>query len=189
MKGKSKPFILITVLAIPILLVSLWAWMLGTDQLFLIQRYWNKSEPINFYGRVVDQQNQPIPGATVIVLIQGFNSQSLTGSKDYMSDERTVITTGSNGEFMVKATGIILFVESIAHPAYLKVPERKWDSMFVVNGFRYSKEPGVPYYTPDPQKPAIFPLRKEGEERILWPSRGGKDEPNTSSLPATKRST
>ena len=76
-------------------------------------------------------------------------------------------------------SGSVLNVEKIHHPDYVAIPERKWDNRrYEALGYGYSRDRGVPYYIPDPQKPAIFPLRKEGEERVLWPSRGGRDEPN-----------
>ncbi len=145
---------------------------------YMTSVYWKKREPIQFYGRVVDQQGNPIADATVSIKINDFDMSSLLGSSNYMTARRTSRTSDANGAFSITDTrGIILFVESVSHPQFVKIPERDFEHQLHVGSFAYSRERRS-YYVPDPQKPAIFPLRKEGEERVLWPSRGGRDEPN-----------
>ncbi len=140
--------------------------------------YWKKRQPIQFYGRVVDQQGKPIADATVSIKINDFDMSSLLGSRSYMNERTIIRSTNADGAFSVMNTqGIVIYIKSVSHPQYLKIPERNFKSQLHVGWFAYSRDRG-PYYVPDPQKPAVFPLRKEGEERVLWPSRGGRDEPN-----------
>ncbi len=145
---------------------------------YMTSVYWRKSQPVRFYGQVVDQKGTPIPGATVSIMIEDFNRGTFLGSRDYMNQRRLTRTTGSDGKFLVTGTTAMqLIIEKVEHPDYLRIPERKWDVLVAVDGFNYARG-RAPRYVPDPQKPAIFPLRKEGEERVLWPTRGGRDEPN-----------
>ncbi len=142
--------------------------------------YREKSQPIQFFGRVVDQRGNPIAGAQVVVSVSTFNPATLFGSKEYLREQSVTCTTDRNGAFVIQdVTGSVMNIQKFSHPDYVAIPERKWDNRrYEAMGYRYARDRGVPYYVPDPQKPAVFPLRKEGEERILWPSRGGRDEPN-----------
>jgi hypothetical protein len=144
----------------------------------LLSRYWSRTKPISFYGKVVDQSGNPIADAEVSIVINGFNLAALTGSKEYLKDQRVTCKSDTDGKFTVDhVSGTYLRIERIQATGYSNFPEPGFDRANLL-GYGYSRDRGVPYYIPDPQKPAIVPLCKDGEKRLQWPSRGGKDEPN-----------
>jgi hypothetical protein len=150
------------------------------ERWYLTSLYWSKTQPIRFWGQVVDQQGKPIGNAKVSILVSAFNAGALAGSNHYLKEQRTTCTTDANGKFELKdVRGTVLNIEKISASGYAPIPAPGWHTPdFAALGYGYSRERGVPYYVPDPDKPAVFPLCKDGEQRVLWPSRGGKDEPN-----------
>lgn len=61
-------------------------------------------------------------------------------------------------------------------PRYGGLPEPKWRPNREYNFvFRYAQEREVPYYVPEPGSPALFPMRKQDEPRLVWPKRGGTE--------------
>jgi hypothetical protein len=144
------------------------------EQIFLTKSYAKRSVPIQFYGRVVDQDGKPIADATVDVMIRDFNAKALAGSREYTVRNRSSVTTDASGRFSINSHGIMLFIERVSAPGFLTIPEEsKWPSQFATDGFRYYQDKDLPYYLPDKMNPAVFPLRREGEKRSKWPSRGG----------------
>lgn len=190
---KTKPLIYIAIAGVPLFCVILWIAFMGPQHWFMVSRYWGKRQPIQFDGQVVDQQGKPISGATVSIILHDFDSSSIfvRNTTNLMIQKPITRISDSAGRFSLEnIVGISIHIEKVICEGYIAIPEREWRGRSRNLGFfGYERERGVPFYIPDEKAPAIFPLRREGEERILWPSRGGKDEPNTSSLPATKGST
>jgi hypothetical protein len=175
---KSKPFVYVTVIGTFVLVITAWMAILGPERLFLIRRYWSRVQPVVFFGRVVDQGGRPLVGAKVSIVIDAFNMSSLAGSTDYLKSTHVDRVTDVDGNFAVQGlSGTYLRIERIEAPGFMMFPDPRWNR-FDLLGYRYSRDRAVPYHIPDPNKPAIFPLRKEGEPRTIWPTRGGRDEPN-----------
>src|SRR4051794_12311628 len=84
---------------------------IGPERLFLVRKYYEKSREIVFHGRVVDQQGDPIAGATVSILIQRPNLNALFGADKYLSDDTVSVTTNQDGSFALRGVnGLTLFV-------------------------------------------------------------------------------
>lgn len=84
-----------------------------------LMKYWNKMTslqssqvaPIEFYGKVVDQYNQPAAGATVVYSAGGVYLASGTGVGKTQ--------TNAQGVFALEdAKGVSFSVDNIIHPAY-----------------------------------------------------------------------
>src|SRR5439155_16481683 len=128
--------------------------------------YWGNSKTVQFYGQVVDQNRKPIAGAQVSLAVSGFNPAALTGGEEYLKEQSITCTTDAAGKFVVQGiSGIALNIKRISQPNYLAIPEPRWDTpKYEALSYRYARDRGVPYYIPESTKPAIFPLRKEGEK-------------------------
>ena len=69
---------------------------------------------IDFYGKVVDQKNNPVSGAVIKYVI----------SPPKYSDWKTIrdeLTTDNNGVFNIKGKGVFLTIQMPAHPGLAKV--------------------------------------------------------------------
>jgi len=105
--------------------------------------------PIEFYGRVVDQDQQPISGVEVEV---GWTDMSPSGS----STRRLV--TGADGRFSMRGErGKALVVHWLRKKGY---EEAKASNRY---GFEYAAFWEPTYHESDPDKPVIFHLRRKGE--------------------------
>lgn len=131
-----------------------------------IDRTFDWKQPINFYGKVVDESNQPVAGATAT-----FQRTDL--SPGGTSKDRTV--SDSNGLFsLVGRTGKLLML-SVAKEGYYSVGAAK------VASFEYAN----PYdgrFIPDPSNPVLFRLKKKGPGTDLITSQYGV-KPDLGMLP------
>ncbi len=111
--------------------------------------------PMNFYGKVVDENNQPVSDAKVHF---GWTTVGVPGN--YAEAE-----TSSNGEGLFSLTG--------QHGKELEVRVEK-DGYYPVehgNGilsFEFAQPAAANYYEPDSDNPVIFHLRKKGEGAKLF---------------------
>ena len=120
----------------------------------LVDQAWEWRMPINFYGRVLDENEQPVPGAKVELswtdLSQAGSSQSQT-------------TTDAQGSFsLLNQTGRNLQVRVSKEGYY--TPKQQQIS------FDYAGFWEANYHNPDPHNPVVFHLRKKHHAEIL--SRG-----------------
>ena len=120
----------------------------------LVDRGWEWRMPINFYGRVLDENEQPVPGAKVEFswtdLSQAGSSQSQT-------------TTDAQGSFsLLNQTGRNLEVRVSKQDYY--TPKQHQIS------FDYAGFWEANYHKPDPQNPVVFHLRRKHHGDLL--SRG-----------------
>jgi hypothetical protein len=170
--------ILISVAAVVMLLAALLVLGPCRGDIWMYLRYWNKQQPVEFYGQVVDGRGQPVAGATVTVDVQVFSPHG-TGRNHSLMDKRQLTrTTDAGGRFEVRGVrGTTLSVSRIERDGYVTYPNR-YHNMADVIGFRYAQDRGVPYYVPDPQRPAIFPIQKYDDPPPPLPTRGGHDERN-----------
>jgi hypothetical protein len=117
--------------------------------------WWNKMEkadpsfewktPIEFYGKLVDQFNAPVAGATVV-----FGWTTVVGPRP---DPELRVLTDSDGRFELKnIQGKRLGVQ-VSKDGYLST--RDWTKSFEYAAFFE----GI-FHIPDPNKPVIFRLQK-----------------------------
>lgn len=108
--------------------------------------------PIEFYGKVVDQDGMPVAGATADVI---WTDMSANGSSQMEA------TSGTAGLFSITGIhGKHMTVQVNKEGYYRQLTDAK--SAFEYAGFW---EPS--YHIPDKEKPVIFRLRKKGEAAAL----------------------
>lgn len=108
-------------------------------------------QPINFYGKVLDENNQPVEGASVDFK---WTDLSPNGTSEYHA------TSDSSGLFsMVNQTGKRLSVTA-SKPGFYSAADARLAS------FEYAN-PADGLFAPDPNNPVVFHLRKKGEAAQL----------------------
>ena len=127
--------------------------------------------PIQFYGKVVDQNGLPIPDATVTYRVNNI---------PWGGGARSQMRTDASGEFQISSKGLSLYVE-ITKDNYRSLPRRSdiapgvADERPVSSGtYPYAKQFAGTVHKPDKSHPVIFTLHKSGalEPLIIQP---GKD--------------
>jgi hypothetical protein len=110
---------------------------------------------LDFYGKVVDENNQPVPGASARL---EWNTIAVPGGTAYQR-----ISSDGNGLFSLTGRcGKVLEVR-VEKDGYYTVQGGKG-----ALAFEYA-DPSSPYwYEPDPNSPVIFHLRKKGEGSKLF---------------------
>lgn len=102
---------------------------------------WEWKTPIAFYGRVVDQNNNPVAGAKVVV---SWTDLSATGTS-----VRELHTDGAGNFTLSGERGKHLLVRSIEKVGYE-------DSTLNQDGFEYAAFFDENYHIPDPNSPVLF---------------------------------
>jgi len=114
-----------------------------------------KLPPIEFYGRVVDQDGKPLAGATVTTDIR--NKHSMIPKK---KAEQIVLTTDADGRFAVTdRRGRMLHVDGVDLSGYsfnVDAPGTRRVFGFSAAGQK-----------PDPKQPAVFRMRKREEPAFI----------------------
>ncbi len=109
-------------------------------------KFWEWKTPISFYGKIIDQFQNPVSGAKVQV---SWNDTSAHGTsyKDLNSD--------GNGLFSITGIkGKILIVSQIEKEGYIP-------SVIYQRGFEYSAFFDKNYHIPNPNNPVIFHMHKK----------------------------
>ena len=107
---------------------------------------WDWKQPINFWGVVLDEQDNPIDGALVHL---SWNDLSRAGTSS------AEVITDQNGYFEVRnKTGKNLGV-SVEKDGYRRC---RWGSI----GFEYANPTDRAFHSPDPDRRVIFRLLKRG---------------------------
>lgn len=115
-------------------------------------RNWEWKMPINFYGKVIDENNQPVEGA--IIKLQ-WNDTSVKGTSygNTKSDADGLFSlTGEEGK--------LLQIQVSKEGYYGYRNER-------IASFEYAAFFDPQYHIPDPNNPVVFHLRKKGEPAEL----------------------
>jgi hypothetical protein len=113
-------------------------------------------QPINFYGRVLDENGAPVPGAAVDFK---WNDLSAEGSST------TQAASDTNGYFsLLNKTGKRLYVQ-VHKDGY-------YTSRQTALAFEYAN-PADGLFTPEPNKPVLFQLRRKGVGANLVTSQVG----------------
>ena len=127
--------------------------------------------PILFYGKVVDQNGNPVPDAEV-----EFSGNNIP----WGGAARQQIKTDANGEFRITSTGISLSV-NVSKENYRSLlrrsnisPEEAAGDPSSSDSFNYAKLFGPTVHKPDNAHPVIFTLHKSGELEPLI-NQPGKD--------------
>lgn len=111
---------------------------------------WEWERPISFYGKVVDQNDQPVAEAKV------WMQWSAVGT----TPERTMLS-GADGRFQIsdiKGKGISVRVEKVGYHA----------GPVSYGTFEYAGFWEPHFHVPDPNNPVIFRLRKRGNEEPMY---------------------
>lgn len=119
------------------------------------------NRPIQFYGKVIDQNNNPIPDVKVNLSIKLIKAPRPGMFPGDMFDDYT-LTTDTDGFFsLTDAKGELLTMRSLEKPGY------EMSQQTVNKGYWYWASPGAEY-VPDPNKPEIFEMWKEaGAEQLV----------------------
>jgi hypothetical protein len=117
-----------------------------------VDHNWEWRMPINFYGRVLDQNGQPVPAAKIEF---GWTDLSAAGS----STETT--SSAADGSFSLQGKkGRVLGVD-VSKEGYYKVRSER------LNSFDYAGFWEANYYEADPARPVTFHLRRKGPGEAL----------------------
>lgn len=109
--------------------------------------------PLNFYGQVLDEQNQPVVGATIEMT---WTDLSSTGSSS------AEILSNASGNFsLTDQQGKRLVVNSVTKEGYYL---SKTENQF---SYEYAAFFERNYHEPDPNNPVIFRMRKQSEAEPL----------------------
>lgn len=129
--------------------------------------YWKKREqdrdfewktPIEFFGKVVDQNQQPIPGVEIQT---SWTDMSAEGTS------KRLLVSDQNGLFSITGIrGKHFGVYDLRKEGY---EQAKASNRF---SFEYAGFWEQTYHIPDPNKPVVFYLRKKGEPAPLLSSEG-----------------
>ena len=105
-------------------------------------------QPIRFYGKVLDEHNQPVPGAVIHFEWEGFLIQR-KASAEVISDQTGLFA-------LTGRTGTQLYV-SVGKDGYYTSPRNGGAGIL-----RYAAAYGQ-VFRPDPSKPVLYYLHKKGE--------------------------
>lgn len=114
--------------------------------------------PIEFYGKVVDERDQPVPGASVDFLWTHVHPEA---------DFKTNIVSDARGLFSLAGVSGAALDVHVQKPGYYAV--KSLDR----NNFNYVRLPGDHPFAPDPTNPVPFHLRKKGPGTALITSHYG----------------
>ncbi len=120
--------------------------------------------PITFYGRVVDQNNHPVPGVKVRLEVRvGYFTSPTTGRERW---DPVSLETDADGNFVLSNTnGSFIQFTSIGKDGYKLLPKQ------VKEGYMYYPK-GL--HT-DPAKPIVFKMwKKAGAEALVGAAWSGK---------------
>ena len=119
---------------------------------------WRSTVPINFYGRVLDDNGRPVDHVEVHVRIAKVNPAFIFGGHHWLSEDKFIVYTDKNGQFTIsKRRGRSLSIETMTKAGYSY--ERQDNK---VTSFYYY--PGTSIHHADPHEPVEFLLRYAGQK-------------------------
>jgi hypothetical protein len=117
-------------------------------------------KPLSFYGLVVDEKGDPVPGATV--RYSANNNPNPTGE-----GTKGTTTTDNRGVFSIDTSGIGIFVR-VSKDGYYEIPTSESHRIGSSAGFSNADKVGrSDHAIPSSNSPAIFTLRKKGQASRL----------------------
>lgn len=124
------------------------------------QRGESSNQPIRFYGKVIDQHDQPIPGVKVTLGVRNFK-EPMPG---VMGDDfdYPVVTTGDDGRFsLTDAKGSLLTIKSLEKLGY------EASTKTVNKSYWYWRDPSMVFH-PNVDAPEIFRMwKQQGAETLV----------------------
>ena len=112
--------------------------------------------PIDFWGKVIDQDGNPLAGVTITADTRTFAVG--TNGRPYTAFPKTNLVTGTDGLFEIHGmTGDALSIRALEKDGY----ETEHGAL---RDFGYNTSQNI---TPDPNSPVIFRLWKEGAKQPL----------------------
>ena len=114
-----------------------------------IDRSWEWKIPINFYGKVVDENGEPVQGVQASLIWNDLSPTEGTSTTTVVSDAQGLFsltgTTGKHLQVRITKEGYYSFAKNQI-------------------GFEYAAYFDPDYhYAPDPSRPVVFHLKKKGE--------------------------
>jgi len=109
--------------------------------------------PIRFYGKVVDQRDEPVPGATVHFQWNDLSAKGTSEATKESDNQGLFLLDGVQGKFL----GV-----QVNKDGYYTVGGADG-----IVGFEYANPAENWFYEPDPDNPVVFHLRKKGESQPL----------------------
>ncbi len=134
-------------------------------RLFMHKEELKSNRPIAFVGKVVDQDENPIEGAQVILHIRAYDEKTLEKidagrPQDITEDTPSTLTTDFNGIFSITGKGTMLNIDKIEKEGYSVYD---WPE----NWFRYDPSLGDTHHD-DPQHPVVFKMwRNKGSVPLV----------------------
>lgn len=111
--------------------------------------------PITFYGIVLDQNQNPVRGATV----------SASVLNNLKSGTPISTSSGADGRFTIRANGASLHVR-VSKGGYYDI-DRGGQLKPTSQGFDFAADTGRGVHQSDPSNPTVFHLRKAGNPTVL----------------------
>ena len=129
--------------------------MTREQKLELAPNYMNV--PISLYGRVLDQDNNPLSGVRVVVSVrQWFHPTASVGLDSIFP--KTELTTDAGGYFqLANGSGDALSIEELTKEGYEAEPK-------ALRGFGYNTSER---FNPDANQPVVFRMWKAGTKQLL----------------------
>jgi hypothetical protein len=118
------------------------------------------NQPIRFWGKVVDQDDAPLPGVKVRLSIK-HTRERLPGATEDVFDYLDLTTDGQGMFSIVDGKGALLGVETLVKDGY--------EAPYVGNrAYWYAAPVSNMQFTPDETKPEVFRMwKKAGAERMV----------------------
>lgn len=126
-----------------------WAEVIAKDK---TDKKWEWKMPINFYGKVVDQDGQPVSGAKIQFSWTDLSKGGCT-QREMSSD--------AQGNFTLENKKGRFLQVTVTKPGYYTAKQQNQE------GFDYAGFWEKRYYQPDSRNPVLFHLRKEGVKENL----------------------
>lgn len=125
-----------------------WKIMLAREKL---DPAWQGKMPIEFYGKVVDEKNQPVPDADIDFVWTDLSAEGTSKQKTKSDNNGLFALHGVLG----KNLGV-----NVAKEGYYTARQKQY-------GFEYASFSDEQYYEPDATNPVIFHLRRKGDTEAL----------------------
>jgi hypothetical protein len=119
------------------------------------------NKPIQFFGLVLDQDNNPIPGVKVTLAVRTAKEVTPGVVDDLF--EYPVVVTGADGQFaLTDATGALLSLKALEKPGY-EASEKSLNRAH----YWYWRDPSQVFH-PDAARPEVFRMWKQaGAEKLV----------------------
>lgn len=122
---------------------------------------------VEFYGKVLDQNINPIEGVEVSMHVRRFSPNPMTY---FMGIDNINVKTDKQGNFNLRGRrGLSLSVEGLNKPGYEYDLHRATVAMSYHAEYEYGQKPKAS----NPQTPALFYMRKKGQSTFIFHGGGG----------------